>query len=100
MGYDYPGNIRELENIIEHAFVLTHGTVINIDDLPDSVRPEDRRPVVAPSSSLGDLEAVYITETLKKNNWNRLQTARELGMHKTTLWRKMKKLGIEPPDIK
>ena len=95
--YDYPGNIRELENIIEHAFVLCQGTVIETDSLPESVRPKGSRRSTT-VTSMADLEAVYISEALKRNNWNRKKTADELGMHKTTLWRKMKKLGIRPPN--
>ncbi len=96
VSYDYPGNIRELENIIEHAFVLCRGTVINIDNLPENVRPKETKPL-AKLTSMDDLEAVYVSEALRKNNWNRKKTAEELGIHKTTLWRKMKKLGIHPP---
>jgi len=94
--YDYPGNIRELENIIEHAFVLCQGTIINTDNLPENVRPKGIEPL-AKSASMDDLEAVYISEALRRNNWNRIRTAEELGIHKTTLWRKMKKLGIHIP---
>ena len=95
VGHDYPGNIRELENIVEHAFVLCRGTFIEVDDLPDSAKPEGTRRSSG-LMSLDDLEARYLTEALKKNDWNRQRTANELGMHKTTLWRKMKKLGISP----
>jgi transcriptional regulator with PAS, ATPase and Fis domain len=97
MSHDYPGNIRELENIIEHAFVLCRGTVINIDNLPENIRPKETR-TLTKLTSMDDLEAAYISEALRKNNWNRKKTAEELGIHKTTLWRKMKKLGIHPPD--
>ncbi|MEW5995594.1 MAG: sigma 54-interacting transcriptional regulator, partial [Candidatus Zixiibacteriota bacterium] len=93
MGHDYPGNIRELENIIEHAVVLCRGSVININDLPDYLRPSEHKSQL-PSTSLKDLEARFITEILRKNNWNQSRTAKELGIHKTTLWRKMKRLGI------
>ncbi len=96
ISYDYPGNIRELENIIEHAFVLCRGTIIDIDNLPESIRPKEVKPLT-PSTSMDDLEAAYIREALRRHNWNRKKTAEELGMHKTTLWRKMKKLGIHPP---
>ena len=96
MSHDYPGNIRELENILEHAFVLCRGSVINIENLPENLRPKAITPVSS-SSSLDDIEAGYITEILKKNNWSRSKAASELGIHKTTLWRKMKKLGINPP---
>jgi len=47
---------------------------------------------------MNDLEATFITEALKRNNFNRKKTAAELGMHKTTLWRKIKKLGIQSSD--
>ena len=97
MDYEYPGNIRELENIIEHAFVLCQGTVISIDNLPEDVRPEEVKPV-AEVTSMDDLEAVFITQALRRNDFNRKRTAEELGMHKTTLWRKMKELGIRSPN--
>jgi PAS domain S-box-containing protein len=94
MNYDYPGNIRELEHIIERAFVLCQGSIINISDLPAEMQPERSESIRQPKS-LDDLEARFIIETLRKNNWNRSATAHDLGMHKTTLWRKMKKLGID-----
>ncbi len=94
VGYDYPGNIRELENIIEHAFVLCRGTVIDIENLPENVRPEEGGSL-ARLTSMDDLEVAFITEALRRNNFNRKKTAQELGMHKTTLWRRMKKLGIQ-----
>ncbi|MCK4462216.1 MAG: sigma 54-interacting transcriptional regulator, partial [candidate division Zixibacteria bacterium] len=94
INYDYPGNIRELENIIEHAFVLCRGTVIDIENLPENVRPKEGRSLVR-LTSMDDLEVAFITEALRRNNFNRKKTAQELGMHKTTLWRKMKKMGIQ-----
>ncbi len=97
MSHDYAGNIRELENIIEHAFVLCRGAIIEVDDLPENVRPERTDPMVA-MNSMHDLEAVFIREALKRNNFNRKKTAQELHMHKTTLWRKMKALKITVPD--
>ena len=97
MNYNYPGNIRELENIIEHAFVLCRGSVINIKCLPENLQPPATS---APthSKSLEDLEAAYLTESLRQNNWNRSKTAAGLGIHKTTLWRKMKKLNINTTE--
>ena len=94
MSHDYTGNIRELENIIEHAFVLCRGIIINIEDLPENIRP-GKPGTLAELTSMDDLETAYIREALKRNGWNRKKTAQELGMHKTTLWRKMKKLGID-----
>jgi PAS domain S-box-containing protein len=93
MGHEYPGNIRELENIIEHAFVLCRKTTIDVGDLPENLRPKKGKPIVE-SASLDELEAAYIVRVLQRNHWHRGRTAEELGLHKTTLWRKMKKLGI------
>ena len=92
---DYPGNVRELENIIEHAFVLCPGGIIKTEHLPQKLRPSIEN--VEAISSLADLEKKYITTVLRKNNWNRLASAKALGIHKTTLFRKIKKLGIRIP---
>ncbi|PKK82378.1 MAG: Fis family transcriptional regulator [candidate division Zixibacteria bacterium HGW-Zixibacteria-1] len=96
MQYDFPGNIRELENIIEHAFVICRSGIIEVNDLPENLRPEQESPAIE-SRSMVDLEARFIVEALRKNDWNRQKTASQLGMHKTTLWRKIKKLGIKLP---
>ncbi len=93
MRYDYPGNVRELENIIEHAFVLCRGGLIQPEHLPAHLRPGPP----STGTTLDALEAQFITDALERNRWNREATARELGIHKTTLWRKMKRLGIVPP---
>ena len=97
MGHEYPGNIRELENIIEHAFVLCRKTIIDVGDLPENLRPRKGKPIVE-SASLDELETAYIVRVLQKNHWHRGRTAEELGIHKTTLWRKMRKLGIIPSE--
>ncbi|MCK5125513.1 MAG: sigma 54-interacting transcriptional regulator [candidate division Zixibacteria bacterium] len=97
MNHRFPGNVRELQNIIEHAFIISHGPFINPQDLPKKIAPEKVNPVPE-ASSLNELEADYIHATLRKHNWNRTKAAEELGMHKTTLWRKMKKLGISTPN--
>ena len=94
VSHNYPGNIRELENIIEHAFVLCQRSVIDIESLPDDIRPKDAKPPERPSS-ISDVEAAFIAEALKKNGFNKKKTAEDLGIHKTTLWRKMRKLGIQ-----
>jgi PAS domain S-box-containing protein len=98
MGHDYPGNVRELENIIEHAFVLCRTGMIGIRHLPDSFRDPEGGNGPGETASLPELEGHFILEALRRNGWNREQTARELGMHKTTLWRKVKRLGLKLPS--
>jgi len=95
MRYDYPGNIRELENIIEHSFVLCKGNIIVPENLPDYLAPTTKAVLSSQPTTLKQLEAQLILETLKRNGYNRQATANQLGIHKTTLWRKMKRLGIK-----
>jgi PAS domain S-box-containing protein len=101
MSYDFPGNIRELENIIEHAFVLCRGALIEIDHLPKELikgfRPRSREGKKLPSR-FQKAEAEVIVETLQKYKGHRDKTAQELGIDKSTLWRKMKKFGIKYPE--
>ncbi len=96
MRHDFPGNVRELENIIEHAFVLCHEGTIEPEHLPPWLPAHLRDPArPGPGSSLDDLQAGFLREALARNRFNVSAAARELGMHRTTLWRKLKKLGIE-----
>jgi PAS domain S-box-containing protein len=97
MAHSYPGNVRELENIIEHAFVMCRGGTISRRHLPARLR---EGPVARPDepASLDELEARFLVAELERHGWNRAATARDLGIHKTTLWRRMKRLGIQPPD--
>ena len=96
--YDYPGNVRELENIIEHAFVLCGEDRIGIDCLPREIT-EGRRGV-APSlpteeaSPFEQAEAEVINKILKKYGGDRMKAANDLGIGRTTLWRKIRKYGI------
>jgi len=99
MQYDYPGNVRELENTIEHCFALCQGSLIRPRHLPERVRPQSEATPSLPSKvqSLRDLERWFIMDVLRRNNYHRLATARELGIHKTTLFRKIKSLGLKVP---
>jgi PAS domain S-box-containing protein len=96
--HDYPGNIRELENIIEHAFVLCRGERIDIDCLPKEFIEGQEE--ILPSPPLKEetlfkrAEAEIVQQTLKKYGGNRAKTAQELGIDRTTLWRKMRKYGL------
>jgi DNA-binding NtrC family response regulator len=96
MDHDYPGNIRELENIIEHGFVVTKGTLISVEDLPEWLVKHNHEVVRA--ESLEECEGRVILEALQRNEWNRLEAARELGIHKSTLFRKIRRLGLGLPD--
>jgi PAS domain S-box-containing protein len=98
MRHDFPGNIRELENIIEHAFVLCRGKVIELEHLPGEIAGRMKAAGIG-GEALGDplreSEAKVIREILIANAGHRGKTARALGMHPSTLWRKMKRLGIK-----
>jgi PAS domain S-box-containing protein len=94
MHYDYPGNIRELENIIEHAFVLCHGLTIQLAHLPPELHQETVESGIFHSSTetkLKEREQELILQTLEKYHGNRTLTAKALGLHPTTLWRKLKR---------
>jgi len=99
MAYDYPGNIRELENIIERSFILCKSKMITPSHLPEPVCGPGvlDHPESMGITNLKDVEAAFLTNALRKNGWNRLKTARELGIHKSTLFRKIKSLGLEIP---
>jgi len=96
MRHDWPGNIRELENSIEHAFILCRGGLIEARHLPEPLRSSAGSSDILPGGgTLAGMEARVIKEALARNQGRRLATARELGINKTTLWRKLKRLRIE-----
>jgi PAS domain S-box-containing protein len=96
--YDWPGNIRELENILEHAFILCAAGPVQCWHLPKAFPcGEDSVPSMLTGTTLADMEANAIHEALVRHGWNRSAAARELGINKTTIWRKCKTLGIVPP---
>ncbi|MCK5271654.1 MAG: sigma 54-interacting transcriptional regulator [Sedimentisphaerales bacterium] len=107
MQHDFPGNIRELENIIEHAFILCRGSEIRPGHLPRELSAgmditEQNENVEAKSIELTkrQAEVTMILNALQRHNGNRKETADELGINKTTLWRKMKKYGVSFVDKK
>ena len=104
MGYDFPGNIRELENIVEYASVVCKDSWIGVEHLPDDFR---RQTGVGTGESPGtsgkglswnEVERNFLLEALKRNQWNRSATAAQLGIHPSTLWRKIKRIGITLPE--
>jgi DNA-binding NtrC family response regulator len=97
--YRWPGNVRELQNVIERAVLLGKEDVIGVDDLPSSLTAGsiNVEPVVGHSlkQALESPERQIIRETLEAHNWNRNDTAEALGINRTTLYKKMKRLGLE-----
>ncbi len=92
--YDWPGNVRELENAIEHAFILCHGGMIDLPHLPDSIRPPSETIDCGAPMTLKAIEKKAVTEALIRNQGRRMATARELGIHKNTLRRKIQTYQI------
>jgi len=98
MRHDFPGNVRELENVIEYGFVLCHNGMMDVKHLPDGLadhvgrltRQEERETVPPLERS----EAETIRVALARHGGHRAETAEELRISRTTLWRKMKRYGI------
>ena len=99
MEYDFPGNVRELENIVEHAFVLCQVGLIEPQHLPPSLK--DAADVRVPRGkgvrTLKALETLHIMDAVRRHGGNRTAAAKELGINPSTLFRKIKSLGIELP---
>jgi PAS domain S-box-containing protein len=100
MAHDWPGNVRELENVIERSFILCNDGYVGIAHLPEELT----RHQASPSSSSSNIHTAHelldvqsIRAALERNGYNRLAAAKELGIHKTTLFRRIRKLGIPLP---
>lgn len=98
--YDWPGNVRELENLIERSVIMCRGEMIDVADLPESLRsladapPEISRHEPPAGRTLKEMEAEMIRLTLKENSGNRTRTAEVLGISRRTLQLKLKAYGI------
>ncbi len=97
--YSWPGNIRELENVVERAIVLGKGEWIQVSDLPAPLHRQGLDAAgIGPKghlkSALQDPERRIILEALEEHAWNRQETANALGINRTTLYKKMKRYGI------
>jgi len=106
--YVWPGNVRELENSLEYAVALCTGQTIQIEDLPEEIRGSDAeparagRPVAEPAAegsarvpAAEDPERIRIIRALEGHHWNRQRAADSLGLSRSTLWRRMRELGID-----
>ena len=99
--YSWPGNVRELENVVERAVALENGTCIRPDDLPEnfhtlSIEIYRRRSSEIPT--LEEHEKNYILWVLEKYEGNKTKAAKIMGIDRVSLWRKVKRYGIEPQD--
>jgi DNA-binding NtrC family response regulator len=100
--YTWPGNVRELQNVVERAVLLGKGDIVGLDDLPREMtistaapsRPAEGRTL---KQALEGPERQIILKTLEELRWNRNETAAQLGINRTTLYKKMKRLGLEEP---
>lgn len=99
--YDWPGNIRELKNVCERAVLMSNGPLLTVEDLPFSLRKNNRRidwlgelQGDSLKEIVAEVEREVILKALEENNWNRSATAQALKMNRSSLYAKMKELGI------
>lgn len=96
VGYSFPGNVRELENIIERAVALADGETISLADLPEDIRRLEFDTLEGDGlPTLAEMERRYVIKILEKTGYNKKLAAEVLGMPRTTLWRKLKEYGVE-----
>jgi len=93
--YSWPGNVRELENAMERAIILSSGEIILLEDLPPHMQPTFLSIESSPSS-LEEGERKLILDALRATRGNQSRAAQLLGIHRTTLWRKLKRYSIQP----
>ncbi|MEM8666719.1 MAG: sigma-54 dependent transcriptional regulator [Planctomycetota bacterium] len=117
--YSWPGNVRQLENVVERAVLLSRESRLTVNDLPPELTGRETDPLQGPALSsapvagvnLGDVsgktlrealegpERQIILQALRSNNWNRAATADTLDINRTTLYKKMKRLGLDDPRL-
>jgi len=94
--YSYPGNVRELENIIERGVALTEGDTLRVKDLPSDLRQLSFDSIEGEGLvSMEEMERRYLARVLERTGYNKGLTAQILGIPRTTLWRKLKQYGLE-----
>ena len=95
MAYHWPGNVRELKHFIEEAFLVSNGTTIYPENLPDDLRREDNP---QPSGTLSEIEGQHIRRVLQSVNWNKRRAAEVLGINRSTLYEKIRLYHIEKQE--
>jgi two-component system response regulator HydG len=102
LSYSWPGNVRELENAIERAVVLGHGEKLRAPDLPPQVhrRADDQHPLVPAHLTLEEMEKLAIAQALRLTGGNKSEAAERLGIHRTSLYDKMRRYGITDPNAR
>ena len=98
MKYDFPGNVRELENIIQRAVALADGPSIKREHLPPELIEREIKELIGDDSlllPLEEMERLHIIKVLRKTGFNKKMASQILNIPRTTLWRRMKKFGID-----
>ena len=97
LSYSWPGNVRELENAIERAVVLGKGDQLRAQDLPPQVHRggDDERPLIPAHLTLEEIEKLAIAQALRLTGGNKSEAAERLGIHRTSIYDKMRRYGIE-----
>src|SRR5437899_5650867 len=102
LSYSWPGNVRELENAIERGVVLGQGEKLRAEDLPPQVhrRTDDQHPLVPAHLTLEEMEKLAIAQALRLTGGNKSEAAERLGIHRTSLYDKMRRYGITDPTAR
>ena len=106
--YHWPGNVRQLINVIERATILAQDQQVELEDLPNEIlKPQSRKSVpttststVASSQKLEDLERAHVINILRQNSGNKAQAARSLGIHRRKLYRLLERFNITPEEVR
>ncbi len=98
--WTWPGNVRELQNVVERAVVLAQGHRVEVEDLPEELRPESGRAIEGESLRLADVERAHILRVLERVGGNRTKAAAALGIGAATLFRRLKEMGDAAPPAR
>ncbi|MFP4650161.1 MAG: helix-turn-helix domain-containing protein, partial [Desulfobacterales bacterium] len=97
MAYDWPGNIRELRNTIEYALVLCPGGSIDLNHLPARITGGKTKPLAGKEAGDNENDRARLEQLLRQTGWNQSETARQMGVSRVTVWKKINKYNIQRP---